>query len=475
MHQSALVTLLNLDYILISTAVEGINALQLEGVPSFRTLLRRTFSIAQDSSTEPHDKLDTGQKTMASTNTIYFSLADGCTRAISVASSSHAHMIKDMIVLIDQLLRNPEYAGASLRFAITHEAPYCKLLPHGDEDEEKGGMKFEELRDPCPNRDEIAEIDLSSEAMAEGSGIEMQDKRQDDEKDKKKQLMELKVSLLADSIYISQLQNFLAQFPGGLPPDVDSAFKQRCSQHARVQWEEYTRAKHREVDKEEEEEEEEEEEQPRRGKYPRLTIASNNVSKARNNIIEEQAKEQENHRGVMYWKQKYEECKKHLELSSIEAARLRCFINPLKERCDEQLRLIHTLHQTAYDLNAGACHLQVAYEEKEEEFGALEEFALEESQKATSLERRLEKATFRKGREITRLENDLQRRHELAGEVCDGYEMALGKQDARIKELEGMLVEQGVAIVKEVSKDEAEKEKMEVLIARKRTMLFISP
>ncbi|CZR57002.1 uncharacterized protein PAC_06891 [Phialocephala subalpina] len=57
------------------------------------------------------------------------------------------------------------------------------------------------------------------------------------------QLMQRQVNALANQIYVGQRQNMIAQYPGGLPPEVDAALRQRCSQHARQQWEANMRAR----------------------------------------------------------------------------------------------------------------------------------------------------------------------------------------------------------------------------------------
>ncbi|KAF8860824.1 hypothetical protein BDZ45DRAFT_800510 [Acephala macrosclerotiorum] len=232
-----------------------------------------------------------------------------------------------------------------------------------------------------------------------------------------------------------------------------------------------------------EEEKVEEEEESRRGKYPRLTIATTSVANARNIIIEEQAErkteeqseEDDDGQGAIYWKQKYNGCKIRHQLSNIEVARQKLIIDILEERCADQLRTIDDLSETGCSLNEQILDWEEAYNEKYEEVQRMRDLALENEKKVVGLERQLEKATMYKGRKIRRLEDELQRRHELAGEVCDGYEMVLRKQDARVKELEGMFAEQGVATTKEVSKEEMEKEGVEASVIRKRKMLLISP
>lgn len=58
------------------------------------------------------------------------------------------------------------------------------------------------------------------------------------------QLMQRQINALANQIYMGQRQNMIAQqYPGGLPPEVDAALRQRCSQHARQQWEANMRAR----------------------------------------------------------------------------------------------------------------------------------------------------------------------------------------------------------------------------------------
>jgi len=59
----------------------------------------------------------------------------------------------------------------------------------------------------------------------------------------REQLMQRQVGTLANQLYVTQRQSMAAQYPGGLPPDVDQALKQRCTLHARQQFEANYRAR----------------------------------------------------------------------------------------------------------------------------------------------------------------------------------------------------------------------------------------
>ncbi|KAE8451490.1 hypothetical protein EG329_003563 [Mollisiaceae sp. DMI_Dod_QoI] len=59
----------------------------------------------------------------------------------------------------------------------------------------------------------------------------------------REQLMQRQVATLANQLYMTQRQTMSAQYPGGLPPDVDQALKQRCTLHARQQFEANYRAR----------------------------------------------------------------------------------------------------------------------------------------------------------------------------------------------------------------------------------------
>lgn len=83
---------------------------------------------------------------MSASNTISFKMADGCNHTINLESSLHAHILQAVARQLEYFYSTPNLGP--LKFEISQEAPYCRVICQEGEQEE--GYDIEDILPRCP-------------------------------------------------------------------------------------------------------------------------------------------------------------------------------------------------------------------------------------------------------------------------------------------------------------------------------------